>query len=343
MCNKSSAPSAPAAPVLPPYPGLSDEEKSILQKQGVSLDQLNSIIQGGASDLAQNQGVLKQLSGLYDENGNLNQDAVSSLKTRVQGEMGQRTQLGQQALGLLSSFFDQSGDQTQTDINNLESTRYLNALKGNLPVSEGLTQQQQKDFELLKESAGQRGIRIEGDSPEAATSESTAGSKMISEFNKRYDLAKANERQSAITQGAGQNLARLGLLDTQKYTALDFASNLAGNAGAGTNAQLGFLGGANASSPATLAPLIENYSTSLGALAQPYAEQRLGAYNQATNQVNASYSAAYNNYLQQMQSRNSFFKGLGALGGTAGTALLFSHPAVGAGVLGGTAAIGALS
>ena len=62
-------------------------------------------------------------------------------------------------------------------------------------------------------------------------------------------------------------------------------------------------------------------------------------------QVNANYTTAYNNYLSQMQARNSFFKGIGQLGGMAGTALLM-NPATrtqGAAVLGGTGLVGMLS
>lgn len=345
MCHSGSTPSAPAAPVLPQYPGLSPEERDILQRQGVSLDQFNQIIQGGVTDLQQNQGILRQLTGLYGEDGTLNQDAVTALRTRVTGELDQRNQLGQRALGFLNSFFDEGNDPTQDDINSLEQTRYRDALRGNLPVSEGLRQQQTKDFQLLKESAGARGIRIEGDDASTATSESTGGIKMLSEFNKRYDLARENERQAAISQGASQNLARIGLMDAEQASAFDFATGLAGNFGASSNATLGFLNSAAGSSPANLAPLIQSYTGSLGAMAQPYAEQRLGQYDRDTNQVNANYTSAYNNYLQRVQARGSFFRGLGQLGGTVGTGLLL-NPAtmpIGAGVLAGTAGVGFLS
>lgn len=313
--------SGPDAPNLPAYPGLTPEEKDILQKQGVSLDQLNSIISGSAADLSQNQAILKQLSGLYDSSGNLNQDALKSLKSRAQTETDQRTALGQKALGYLSTFFDPTSDQTQTDINNLETTRYKNALDGKLPVSQGLQQQQQKDFQLLKESAGQRGIKIEGDTPDAATSQSTAGIQMLAEFNKRYDVAKENERQAAITTGGQQNLARLGLLNSTKALNLDAATNLSTNFGA-TSATLGYLSGANASSPANLAPLIEGYTTSLGSLATPYATAAQGQFQQQTNQANASYSAAYNNYLATVTARNSFYGGAAKLVGQLGAAAI---------------------
>lgn len=49
----------------PPPPGLTAEEKNLLEKQGVSLDKFNEILNQGSLDAAETQNLLKNLSGLY--------------------------------------------------------------------------------------------------------------------------------------------------------------------------------------------------------------------------------------------------------------------------------------
>lgn len=184
-------------------------------------------------------------------------------------------------------------DQAQNRISILQAERLENALRGDLPVSEATKQRKRQEFDLLKEAAARRGIRIEGDTPETATSNSTAGVQTIGEFNRTYKLAEDAERRGEISAGAAENLARYGLTNSISSQGFNQAASLRGlSAAPGTTftgspgaQSLGFLQNAAAYSPASL---LGGYTGLLGgyqSAMQPYTDQRLLGYQANLNQA----------------------------------------------------------
>lgn len=281
--------SPPDAPKLPQFPGLSPEETAILQKEGLSLDQFNQLIQGTGTSLEQNKNVLQQISGLYDAQGNLDQSALADLKARTQGQLVQAQGVGSAALGYLQNYFGGSGGgaggtgtpgvaQTQADV-------YKTALEGTGAVNEATKQAQQRNFIQLKDSLAQRGIMVNGDTPEQATSDSTAGQRAIQLFQQNLAAQNSSERLGYIATLGGQVAGTVGQAQ--------------GSAGAGiaaTNQSLGYVSNAATTSASTMAPLLGQYQQGLNAYYQPYQQQQLGPYQQQLDQANMNYTAGLNQY-----------------------------------------------
>lgn len=194
--------------------------------------------------------------------------------------------------------------QSSTDIGNAENRNYLEALNqaaGQLNV--GQKQQQKKDFEKLVAAAGSRGIRILGDDPGSATSDSTAGNQILSDFNQRYQTLADQNRLATIQGGGSQNLARLGF--NQNAQSANFGNIL-------------------------------NLATAQQQMSQPYQQQRLGAYGTQNANIDIqnqgllnNYQNAYQNSMNQYQAnqqnqanRMGFINSLIGLGGTIGGAVI---------------------
>lgn len=118
--------------------------------------------------------------------------------------------------------YDQSNDQIAA----AEQAKYLTALQQQQgQLSEQQKQLRAQEFARLQEAAGRRGIRILGDDPSTATSNSTAGNQLLSEFNKRYDSLADQQRQADLNFGYTANTGRLGLINQAKQNY--FGNNLA--------------------------------------------------------------------------------------------------------------------
>ena len=141
---------------------------------------------------------------------------VPDLTPEEQRYLSQRQALLDQYASKLNaapSVYDTTNDQ----IAQAEQARYLAALnqqQGQLSVAQ--KQARQQEYQRLVEAAGRRGIRILGDDPSTATSNSTAGNQLLSEFNKRYDSLADQQRQSDLNFGYQANTGRLGLINQQK-------------------------------------------------------------------------------------------------------------------------------
>lgn len=311
--------SPPDAPKLPAFPGLTPEEQSILQKEGLTLDQFNQLIQGTGTSLAQNKQILQQISGLYDAQGNLDQAALADLKTRTQGQLAQAQGVGSAALGYLQNYFGTGGGAgtgstgTGTGASNVpgvaqaQAEAYKTALTGTGAVNEATKQRQQRDFITLKDSLAQRGIMVTGDTPEQATSDSTAGQRAIQLFQQNIAAENSSERLGYISTLGGQVAGTVG--------AAGSASGLGSNA---TNTAIGYTSSAAVNPQATLAPLLMNYQTGLSNYYQPYQTQQLGPYQQALNQAQMNYTAGLNQY----QATEGQMLGWGQLAGTIAGAYL---------------------
>lgn len=208
----------------PEAPQMSQEEKDLYKKQSDLLDQINKTYGTSIDTASQNSDILKQVSGLFTQNGD------------------GKVEINHAAL------------QKQTELNQLNMDRYERALKGTLPVSEGLTQQKADDFKLLKENAARRGINISGETPETATSDSTSGAALLGNFNKTYGLRVDAERNAQLSNNSNSTLSLLG------------ASQDAG--------------------PASLLNSGMNLANSYSNAASPYKDQRMLQYQSDVNQYN---------------------------------------------------------
>lgn len=292
---------------MPGYPGLTPQEAKILNEQKMTVDQLHEMVTGDVKNVQANRKILEGVTGLFDDQGNINQDALKSLQTRVQGQMQQRDVIGQKALDYMGSFFDTSAGPMETEITKAAQSRYLRALKGDLPVSQALDTQFDKQFQDFKEAAGARGIKIEGDSFKTATSESTAGIRMIGEMQKNYNLAVEQERQTELSTGANT----LGMLQNINVSNLNAATSVGYQPAAlGALQQAGTMG-------ASLTPELTSLSSAQGGILGFLRGDTMGAYNAQVQQQMAEYQAKQ----QQMQGIGSLVGTLGAAYLTGGTSL----------------------
>jgi hypothetical protein len=67
---------------VPAPPAISATEEKINQATLEALNTQNKLLSESATQGAEQQSIYKSLSGLYDENGNLDQNALASMKTK---------------------------------------------------------------------------------------------------------------------------------------------------------------------------------------------------------------------------------------------------------------------
>lgn len=266
-------------PDLPQYPGLTPEEQKILKSQNMSVDQLNEIVSGNADTVKANRELLKGISGIFDESGNVNQGALKSLQDRTRQQLDQQEAIGQKGMDYLSQFFSNAAGPMTAEITKAAQDRYLRALKGELPVTLATQDQAKKDFEQLKEAAGQRGIRIDGDTFDSATSESTAGIRLIGEFKKNYNLKVEGERQAELQTGA-QTLGTLSSIATSNLNAVGSIGQIAAGV---RSPQLGILGSLETSGT-SLIPQIQAVSGQQGNILNFLRSIDVGQFQQQTQQ-----------------------------------------------------------
>lgn len=296
MCD-----SPPDAPALPQFPGLTPDEQSILQKEGLTLDQFNQLISGTGTSLAQNKQVLQQISGLYDAQGNIDQTFLNDLKTRTRGQLTQAQGVGSSALGYLQNYFGSGGGSTGASgapgapgasnvpgVAQAQADAYTTALTGTGAVNVATSQQQQRDFIALKDSLSQRGIMVNGDTYDKATSDSTAGQRAIQLFQQNVAAQNSSERLGYISTLGGQVAGTVAAAQGSTSTGTN-----------ATNTSMGYLNNASTTSASTLSPLLSQYQNNLGAYYQPYQTQQLGPYQQALDQANMNYTAGLNQYNAQ--------------------------------------------
>lgn len=310
MCG----PKPPSAPQLPQYPGLTPEEQNILTKQGMSLDQFNQIIQAGGAGLQQNQDLLKGMSGLYNPDGSINQTSLANLQQRTQQAIQTQGQSGQSALNYLQNLYGAGGALPATQ------TAYTNALAGNVPANQQLEYSQGENFNAMKENAAQRGINITGDSWKNAVSDSTAGQKLIQNYQQNSNIQNQNYQLGYVNQLAG-NMGQLSGVGAQTG-----ASGMSLAQGA-ANQPIGYAGQAMSQGPLSLTPYLSQYQQGLNQFYQPYYMQQVGPYQQQMAQQQANYQAGMNssNFFNNQNMGWANF-GLNVLGTGASAASKFGGP-----------------
>jgi len=275
--------SPPDAPQLPQYPNLTPEEQQILQKWQGSLGQQSNVIQGLSGQLGNNQSVLQQLSGLINQDGTINQTALAALQQQNQQSLQSQGQAGQSALNYLNTLYG-SGGVAQT-----QAQAYQNALNGNVPANQQLKYQQTQDWNALKEQAAQRGIQINGDNWASATSESTAGQKLIQNFSQNANIQNQNYQLGYLNTAANN----MNALASTGATTAGFGSTLASSP---YQTQTGLLGQSISNGMGALTPYLTQYQSGLSNIYQPYYMQQIGPYQQQMAQQQANYQAGSNQY-----------------------------------------------
>lgn len=160
----------------------------------------------------------------------------------------------------------------QADMQALQN--YQNALQGKIAPNQALSQQKARDWQKTVQQAAQQGIRLSGDSPENAVSQSTAGNQIIQDFTKRYGALEQQYNLGQQQIGQSQQAQALGQQNTQYTNTLGGYGQLAGQA---------------------------------QQLYQPYQQQQLGQYGVNTQQAltnadiqNQNLMNAYQQQLQQI-------------------------------------------
>ena len=305
----------------PQIPGLSAEERNLLQQQGLSLQQFNNILSNENANAQQNQQLLRGISGLYNPDGSVNQQQLEGLRSRTLAQQQLQEQLGTTGLNYLQGLFtpgeleNQSGQAGVEEVN-----QYLRALRGESgPLSEGLRQQEAQQFARLRESAAQRGIRITGDDLFTATADSTAGNQLLSQLRQNSQFNRETQRENALQRLQGANMQRLGFGLQREGQLANIAQGAQYQPG---SAQLGYMSAAQQQGPGSLLGSYGQLSQLQGQAGEPYRQQR---YLQ------------YQGQLQNSANRNARNAGIGSLlGGGIGAA--FGGPlgfGVGAGLGGG--------
>lgn len=302
----------------PSVPGLSQEERDLLSNQNLTLNQFRDILSQENLNAQQNQQLLRGISGLYNPDGSINQQQLEGLRSRTLAQQQLQEQLGTTGLNYLQGLF------TPGELENLsgqagveEVNQYLNALRGNVPLSAALQQQEQDRFTRLMESAGQRGIRISGNDLFTATSDSTAGNQLLAQLRRDAQLNRETQRENALSRLQGANMQRLGF-GLQRQGQL---SNIAmGTQYQPGSAQLGYMSAAQQQGPGSLLGSFGALSQGYGQAAEPFRQQR---YLQ------------YQGELQNSANRGAFGRGLGGLAGGIGGAFIgghFGQPGLGFGI-----------
>lgn len=292
---------APGAPTLPQYPGMSPQEIQLLQQQQQASQQMQGVVGGVQGQLGGNQNILQQISGLFNKDGTINQNAVAQL----QQVAGQSTQTagaqGQAALAGLGG--------TQQALQATQQA-YSQALQGNVPANQQLQYTQQQNFQAMKEQAAQQGIDIQGDNWQNAVSNSTAGQKLIQNYQQNSNIQNQQYQLGYLGQ-LGTNMGQIaGVGQTQANT----------GTGLGQYSQqtpLGYLGQSITGGQGALAPLLTSYQQGLSNQYQPYYMQQLGPYAQQMAQAQATYQAQQNQYQGQQNLLGGVLNLGGQLGGAA--------------------------
>lgn len=275
--------SAPSAPQLPQYPGQTPAEQTNLNQQAGVSSQMGNTVQGVAGQLGQNQNILQMISGLFNSDGTINQNALTSLQQQAAQSNQTAGQQGQSALSSLSGLYGQGGSIQNTE------TAYNSALQGNAPANQQLQFQQQQNFNKMKEQAAQQGITISGDNWSNAVSSSTAGQKLIQNYqqnsnmqNQQYQLGYLGQLGTNLGQlsGVGAQTAQVGT-GLSQYSQQNPLSMVQSSI---TNGQ------------GALTPYLSAYQNQLSQAYQPLYMQQIGPYQQQMAQAQANYQGAMGQY-----------------------------------------------
>lgn len=271
---------APSAPQLPAYPDLTSQEQgNLAQQTGVS-SQFGNLTQATAGQLGNNQNILQQISGLFNQDGSINQNAVTQLQQMAGQSTNTAGAAGQSTLQGVNGTNNALGATQQA---------YTQALSGNAPANQQLQYTQQQNFNQMKQQAAQQGINISGDSWENAVSSSTAGQKLIQNYQQNSNIQNQNYQLGYLNQ-LGTNMGQLaGVNSTQSNTGMGLSNY-------SQQTPLNYLGQSITGGQSALAPMLSQYQSQLSSAYEPWYMQQVGPYQQQMAQAQANYQGAVGQY-----------------------------------------------
>lgn len=292
--------SAPSAPQLPQYPGMTPGETNITGQQTQALGTQQNMIQGVAGQLGNNQNILQMISGLFNQDGTINQSALASLQQQSGASTQAAGQAGQAQLQGLGA--------TQ-QAQNATASAYTNALQNGAPANQQLQYQQNQSFLSMQEQAAQQGIKITGTGFNDAVSDSTAGQKLIQNFQQNANIQNQNYNLGYVGQLSGNMGQLANTAGTQANTGTALGSYA-------MQTPLNYLQSSITNGQSALSPLLSAYQQNLTGAYSPQYMQQIGPYQQQMAQAQASYQAEMNQYNagqnQMMGWANLGMQGLGA-------------------------------
>jgi len=317
--------SAPSAPVLPQYPDLTPQEQTNLGQQATAAGMGSNMLSTVSGQLGNNQQILQMISGLFNSDGTVNQNALAQLQQSAKQATTAAGTQGQAALGGVGGATSALGATAQA---------YQNALQGNVPQNQQLAFTQNQNFQAMKEQAAQQGIQINGDSWASATSNSTAGQRLIQNMQQNNNIQNQQYALGYTQQLAGNMGQIAGAGATQAGTGMGLSQY-------SQQTPLGYVGQSITGGQSALSPLLSNYQQQLSSAYQPLYMQQIGPYQQQMAQAQANYQAAMNQY-NAGQNQMMGWANLGMQGLGIGASLYNSSQMAGAlGKLGGAAGGGA--
>jgi len=298
--------SAPSAPQLPQYPNLTPEQQTNLGQQAGASQQMGGAISGVSGQLGQNQNILQMISGLFNSDGTINQGALTSLQQQATQSNQTAGQQGQSALSSLGGLYGQGGSIANTE------AAYNSALQGNAPANQQLQFQQQQNFNMMKEQAAQQGITINGDNWQNAVSNSTAGQKLLQNYQQNSNMQNQQYQLGYLGQ-LGTNLGQLSGVGAQTAATGTSLSQYS------QQNPLSMVQSSITNGQGALTPYLTAYQNQLSSAYNPLYQQQIGPYQQQMAQAQANYQGAMGQYnAGQSQLYGGIGLGLQALGSGAG-------------------------
>lgn len=272
--------SVPSAPQLPQYPGMTAGETNITNQQTNALNTQGNMINTVSGQLSNNQNILQMISGLFNQDGTINQNALTQLQQQSQASTQTAGQAGQAQLAGMAG--------TQ-GAENATSSAYTNALQNGAPANQQIAYQQNQNFLQMQQQAAQQGITINGTSWANAVSDSSAGQKLLQNMQQNNNIQNQNYNLGYVGQLAG-NMGQLQNTAASQSTTGQSLGNYA------TQTPLNYLQSSITNGPSALSPLLSSYQQNLSSAYQPQYQQQIGPYSQQMAQAQANYQGAMGQY-----------------------------------------------
>ena len=272
--------SAPSAPQLPQYPDLTGAQQTNLGQQAGAAQMGSNMLGTVSGQLGNNQQILQMISGLFKQDGSIDQTALTNLQQMAKQSFQTAGTQGQGTLAGIGGTNAALGATQQA---------YTNALSGNAPANQQLAYTQQRNFNMMKQQAAQQGIKISGDSWENAISDSSAGQKLIQNYQQNSNIQNQQYQLGYLGQ-LGTNMGQLSGVGAQQASTGMGLSNYA------QQTPLNYVGQSISGGQAALSPLLSSYQNQLSSAYQPLYMQQIGPYQQQMAQAQANYQGAMGQY-----------------------------------------------
>jgi len=244
------------------------------------------------------------ISGLFNSDGSINQSALANLQQSATQSNQAAGAGGTAAINSAASQYGPNGAIAAT------GTAYTNALEGGAPANQQIAFQQAQSFKQMQQQAAAQGIPISGTSFDNAVSTSTAGQKLIQNFQQNANIQNQNYNLGYIGQLAGNMGQLTGAASTSAQTGTDLSQYSQNNPLSQVQASI-------TNGQSALAPLLSQYQQSLNSAYQPLYMQQIGPYQEQMAQAQANYQAGENEFNNVSNQRGLFtpaisFMGFGA-------------------------------